>query len=139
MLGSSCAKEHMPNSPLRPCANPGRPTLATSGRCELHRKAKEKTRGTTKQRGYAGDWQRRRLAILQRDHGLYQQCLREGLTKSADEVDHIVPLNRGGNYTDANLESLCHRCHSTKTYGESLGRGPSMLVIPPVSRGVERG
>jgi len=29
----------------------------------------------------------------------------------ADEVDHIVPLGRGGNDDAANLRSLCRACH----------------------------
>jgi 5-methylcytosine-specific restriction protein A len=32
----------------------------------------------------------------------------------ADEVHHIVPLDRGGDHSDSNLRALCQSCH-TKT------------------------
>jgi 5-methylcytosine-specific restriction endonuclease McrA len=34
------------------------------------------------------------------------------------EVDHIVPLGKGGNNNPENLQSLCVSCHKTKTMRE---------------------
>ncbi|MDB6077006.1 MAG: hypothetical protein JWO82_753 [Akkermansiaceae bacterium] len=35
---------------------------------------------------------------------------------AAKHVDHVRPLNQGGNKFDgSNLQSLCHSCHSKKT------------------------
>lgn len=33
----------------------------------------------------------------------------------ATEVDHIVPLHKGGNDSDGNKQSLCGACHAAKT------------------------
>jgi 5-methylcytosine-specific restriction endonuclease McrA len=33
----------------------------------------------------------------------------------ATEVDHIVPLSRGGTDALENLQSLCAQCHEAKT------------------------
>lgn len=39
----------------------------------------------------------------------------------ATEVDHIVPVARGGAlYSDENLQDLCSECHRAKTQGEAL-------------------
>jgi 5-methylcytosine-specific restriction protein A len=35
--------------------------------------------------------------------------------RPAEDVDHIVPLARGGTNDEANLQSLCRRCHVAKT------------------------
>lgn len=37
----------------------------------------------------------------------------------ATEVDHIVPLRRGGTDLRSNLVGLCKPCHSRKTIGEA--------------------
>ena len=54
--------------------------------------------------------------------------------KRAVDVDHIVAINNGGDAIDlANLRSLCHECHSKKTYYvERLGRSkvPNKAVDP---------
>ncbi|WP_366141808.1 HNH endonuclease signature motif containing protein, partial [Propionivibrio sp.] len=33
----------------------------------------------------------------------------------ATDVDHIVPIRRGGTNKHENLQPLCHACHSRKT------------------------
>lgn len=52
---------------------------------------------------------------MRRDHGLCQVCLARGLLRYAVEVDHIVPLSKGGADTDGNKLSLCRACHDYKT------------------------
>ncbi|NBW09689.1 MAG: HNH endonuclease [Caulobacteraceae bacterium] len=42
---------------------------------------------------------------------------------AASQVDHIVPLSRGGTDARENLQPLCHSCHSKKTASERL-QGP---------------
>ena len=57
---------------------------------------------------YSARWQKVRLAALARDH---HRCVRCGAGGRL-EVDHITPLNRGGQAYDlANLVSLCSLCH----------------------------
>jgi 5-methylcytosine-specific restriction protein A len=31
------------------------------------------------------------------------------------EVDHILPVHKGGTDEDDNLQALCHECHESKT------------------------
>jgi len=64
-------------------------------------------------------WRRIRDRILQRDCYQCQHCKRKGFVTLADEVDHIVPLSKGGTDADDNLEAICADCHKVKTQQES--------------------
>jgi 5-methylcytosine-specific restriction protein A len=52
---------------------------------------------------------------MRRDMGLCQQCRAQGFTIPGEEVDHRVPLYKGGEETDENRWLLCPPCHATKT------------------------
>ena len=55
-------------------------------------------------------WRKLRLMVL-REHPLCASC-----EAPAVEVDHIVPLSKGGTmYDQANLQGLCKRCHAAKS------------------------
>jgi 5-methylcytosine-specific restriction enzyme A len=54
------------------------------------------------------------------------ECLRNGRLAAAVEVDHIVPLVRGGTDDVRNLEGLCHDCHAAKTASENGGKRRSV-------------
>ncbi|MGF6877380.1 HNH endonuclease [Paraburkholderia sp. MM5477-R1] len=41
--------------------------------------------------------------------------MKQGFVTAAAEVDHIVPLFRGGTDAPGNLQSLCVPCHEAKT------------------------
>ena len=68
-------------------------------------------------------WTAVRLQVLDRDGWRCRQCGKA----SALEVDHIVPLRRGGApYDMGNLQSLCaFPCHAEKTRGENEGQDPA--------------
>jgi hypothetical protein len=51
-----------------------------------------------------------RALVLVRDGG---RCRRCGSARYL-EVDHIVPLSRGGDSEDCNLQTLCRRCNRRK-------------------------
>jgi 5-methylcytosine-specific restriction endonuclease McrA len=51
-----------------------------------------------------------RALVLVRDGG---RCRRCGSARNL-EVDHIVPLSRGGDSDDRNLQTLCRRCNRRK-------------------------
>ena len=51
-----------------------------------------------------------RAFVIVRDGG---RCRRCGSVRNL-EIDHIVPLSRGGNSEDCNLQALCRRCNRSK-------------------------
>ena len=54
---------------------------------------------------------RMRFAIYERDHYRCRNCGR----KTNDlEIDHIIPIAKGGKTTFENLQTLCHRCNVRK-------------------------
>ena len=64
---------------------------------------------------HAGRWTRVRRAVLDRDGFRCRRCGKAGRM----EVDHLVPLDRGGDPWDlANLQALCRSCHFAKTAAE---------------------
>lgn len=55
---------------------------------------------------------------------LCEQCEAAGRVVVASEVDHITPIEAGGDpYDFDNLRSLCKPCHSRKTATEDGGFG----------------
>jgi 5-methylcytosine-specific restriction protein A len=43
-------------------------------------------------------------------------CMAEGRIKVWTQLDHIVPLVKGGTNEDRNLQGLCDNCHDIKTH-----------------------
>jgi 5-methylcytosine-specific restriction enzyme A len=83
-------------------------------------------RPTASERGYDADWQRLRLAVLDREP-FCRICEADGRTEAAVLVDHIVPIEDGGERLDeSNLQPLCRLCHGNKTAADlSRRRGSS--------------
>jgi 5-methylcytosine-specific restriction protein A len=97
------------------CLNKGclTPTVR-DGRCGEHQLRKSWDRTSARNASRPSDWSRRRARTLARDRFTCQQCgAREHL-----EVDHIVPVARGGSWELDNLWVLCRTCHKRKTYTE---------------------
>lgn len=46
---------------------------------------------------------------------LCRHCRANGVFRVATVPDHIVPLFKGGQDVDANIQCLCARCHEAKT------------------------
>jgi 5-methylcytosine-specific restriction endonuclease McrA len=78
------------------------------------------TTSATRMRGDA--WMKVRERVL-KANPLCVHCKRAGWVTAATEVDHEVPLSKGGNNDDANLQGLCHDCHAAKTKTEQPDRG----------------
>ena len=77
-------------------------------------------RGTAASRGYDGQWQAVRLAYLS-EQPLCEACLARGRTKPALDVDHIIPISKGGERLDpSNFMALCRKCHNRKTHGKEV-------------------
>lgn len=48
-------------------------------------------------------------------HPLCARCMASGRVREATEVDHILPLFKGGADTHDNRQGLCRECHAEKT------------------------
>lgn len=68
---------------------------------------------STRIRGRKGQELRKRR-LLRTDY-LCEMCQAEGIMRLADEVDHIIPLAKGGKDIDENTQNLCRSCHDKKT------------------------
>ena len=55
-----------------------------------------------------------RDAVLRRDHQTCRQCGARQEDGVRLEVDHIVPVARGGTNDPYNLQTLCRACNQTK-------------------------
>jgi len=74
---------------------------------------------------HSAAWMRMRELILARDHGLCQECLRQGRYTPATAVHHKQELlERWDLRLDPdNLESLCDECHNRMRAGASTADG----------------
>jgi 5-methylcytosine-specific restriction protein A len=89
----------------------------------------DEVRGNRHQRGYGAAWERTRERIFERDHGLCQEHLKQGIPHAPahPECDHVVSKAeakaRGWSEQqiddDSNLQTLCPECHRAKTSRES--------------------
>lgn len=73
-------------------------------------------KATQRLRGRAGVEQRKRRRAK---YPLCAECLKEGIVRATDEIDHIIPLDQGGPDTDANCQGLCETHHNIKTASET--------------------
>lgn len=60
-----------------------------------------------------------RESVFSRDG---HRCLKCGCVESLT-IDHIVPLSKGGDNSENNLQTLCHRCNSAKGDASKSYRG----------------
>lgn len=64
-------------------------------------------------------WRRCRHAYLA-EHPLCAECEKQGRVAAARVVDHIRPINEGGDKFDFdNLQGLCDKCHNKKSGREA--------------------
>ena len=67
-------------------------------------------------------WRRRRAAWLYA-HPWCCMCTASGYVTPATQVDHVIPLWKGGRDDDSNMQSLCDPHHEAKTSSEATERG----------------
>ena len=108
----------VPGRAARPCTYPGCHVLVRDGtsRCPSHTKVWHKQTETKRMTGRRAVNRRARLL---RDQPLCRACDAVGRVALATELDHIVPLYKGGADDESNLQPLCYRCHKIKTQAES--------------------
>lgn len=71
--------------------------------------------GSRHARGYGSAWDKVRAEVMERDKGICQMHLRDGITRAASQVDHIRPKAKGGTDDPSNLWALCRACHDRKS------------------------
>ena len=89
---------------------------------------------------YSGPWKKIRLQVLERDG---YQCQIKGphCARTADQVDHIVPVLEGGSwFDDRNLRAACRRCNVGRSNADANDRWKSsstriVLVVGPPGAG----
>ncbi|MFD4905005.1 HNH endonuclease [Kitasatospora purpeofusca] len=84
------------------------------GRCDDHQVRRSWDRTSARNASRPGDWSSRRTRVLARDRFRCQRCG----SRTELEVDHLVPVARGGSWEPDNLWTLCRTCHQVKTYIE---------------------
>lgn len=73
-----------------------------------------------------GNWAKIRREVIMRDLETCTRCGNRpipGRIETRLEVDHIIPVSKGGSYLDqSNLVTLCRRCHVRKTTVDNATR-----------------
>jgi 5-methylcytosine-specific restriction protein A len=72
-------------------------------------------------------WQRMRRAILAAEPLCRLYMTKSGRVTAAVEIDHEVPLAKGGTDDPANLRPLCADCHQDATRAQ-FGRRPKPSI-----------
>ena len=92
-----------------------RPHVAEKGKTKKVRRADAKR--------YDKRW-RKLSELIRTNEPLCRECKKDNRTVLAKCVDHIIPIEQGGNmYDENNLQPLCWSCHSKKTAAEDGGFG----------------
>jgi 5-methylcytosine-specific restriction protein A len=88
-----------------------------AGRCQEHAPVQPSGWARTSARNRARDkgWERYvRPKVLARDGFACVFCgSRQGL-----ELDHVIPVAKGGTWTEDNAQTLCQKCHRAKSVRE---------------------
>ncbi|MYS58704.1 MULTISPECIES: HNH endonuclease [Streptomycetaceae] len=88
------------------------------GRCAEHQLRRSWERTSARNLSRPADWSKRKAKILVRDRFRCQFC---GSPRKL-EVDHIIPVSRGGSWEPDNLWTLCQSCHKRKSHHDRQSR-----------------
>jgi 5-methylcytosine-specific restriction protein A len=114
----------MPYKAKKPCAHPGCPALTDKRYCsgtlcrayatQAHRDYNQHHRRPGSNKTYGRRWHTIRDLYINA-HPLCEDCLTAGRCIRAEEVHHVIPVDRGGTHAEENLRALCRSCHATVT------------------------
>jgi 5-methylcytosine-specific restriction protein A len=78
---------------------------------------------------FYNSWPWRKAAKKFKDKNpLCVQCDKNGIVTTVKVVDHIIPINKGGErLNEQNFQSLCESCHNKKSSLEKGGYGVKSL------------
>lgn len=113
----------MSHKPLRPCRHPGCCVLVPDGYCDAHRPRTDRRSAEAQSWRWMYSTDTWRLDLRPNQllrEPFCRECSRQGRRVRATDVDHVAD-HKGdwARFCDkANLESLCHSCHSRKTAQE---------------------
>ncbi len=65
-------------------------------------------------------WRRLRDKVMARDGWLCIPCRKSGRMTPASEVDHIIPVAKGGDDAMKNLRAICRDCHDRITQDQAM-------------------
>jgi 5-methylcytosine-specific restriction endonuclease McrA len=109
------------------CSGCGRiidPRQKKRGKCpaclSTYYKTRRQQRGSTAQRGYGSDYQRRRAAAIKAQPWC-SDCGHVGSVENPLTAEHITPVAKGGKYGP--LAVLCRSCNSSRGGAMNSGRG----------------
>jgi 5-methylcytosine-specific restriction endonuclease McrA len=77
---------------------------------------------------------RRRFTVLERAeffakvNGHCEKCTRKIPHSDDWDLDHVIPLSRGGTNDDHNMQVLCSWCHGDKTSDDTSGAAKDKRV-----------
>lgn len=111
----------------RVCSQPGCPNVSP---CALHPPrggwAAWQRANPGAAKAYRGDWPAIRKRVLAEE----PRCRLCGA--SASDVDHMLPVSRGGTHERSNLRALCGPCHRRRTARQTHRGGGGSPQFGPI-------
>ena len=98
----------------RVCGRDGCPEIVIGANyCDAHTTAP--WAGSTRAKQRPLGWAKIRARVLRRDNNTCQYC-----GAPATEVDHVVPVSRGGSHHTSNLAASCSGCNAKRNYQQRM-------------------
>jgi|TARA_Y100000052_G_scaffold24512_1_gene27125 5-methylcytosine-specific restriction protein A len=105
-------KMQTPKRPCLTCRILITPTKENPSHCNIHKPTIKKYKYKDKRkRAYNDPEYRRNKALIKKAQRNCVLCNAEGNASNPLQVDHIIPISKGGTHAIYNLRVLCKACH----------------------------